>query len=180
VVEVRKEFSGGVAAVDTNAMGYNWDGTERDDVKFRRRRIRDLLRDYSVQLAYCGLALFELAGVLGQFSFQPDHEKPEFDHSFKVRRRATESASQEALSLCREGFLYIRHNDFEDVEVASRLHADHGFEMKDGITIVAALRKSCKVLLSEDMQDGRVVRDRKGFGGGRSLKIVNPFYNKAK
>lgn len=83
------------------------------------------------------------------------------------------------LELCKERFLHVVHKDFKDVEVASRLHADRGYEMKDAVILAAALRSSCKVLLSEDMQDGAIVQDRKGYGGGQTLRIVNPFFDKA-
>ena len=49
---------------------------------------------------------------------------------------------------------------------AQEIARDHGFGFYDALIVAAALGAGCNMLLSEDLQDGRV------FGATR---IVNPF-----
>ena len=49
---------------------------------------------------------------------------------------------------------------------ALNLHAETGYSFYDSLIIAAALEARCSVLYSEDLQDGRTIRE---------LKIVNPF-----
>jgi predicted nucleic acid-binding protein len=51
-------------------------------------------------------------------------------------------------------------------EAARILARDHGFAFYDALIVAAALEAGCDTLLSEDMQNGRVLGD---------LTIVNPF-----
>jgi predicted nucleic acid-binding protein len=51
-------------------------------------------------------------------------------------------------------------------EAARALARDHGFAFYDALIVAAALEAGCDTLLSEDMQNGRVVD---------GLTIVNPF-----
>ena len=51
-------------------------------------------------------------------------------------------------------------------QAARALARDHGLSFYDALIAAAALEAGCDTLLSEDMQDGHVVR---------GLTIVNPF-----
>ncbi len=50
---------------------------------------------------------------------------------------------------------------------ASRLRREYALSFWDSMVIACALTSNAKILYSEDMQDGLIVRD--------SLKIINPF-----
>lgn len=54
----------------------------------------------------------------------------------------------------------------EDILVAIDLHRLHQFSIWDALVIRAALNAGCRVLYSEDLQDGRRID---------GLEIVNPF-----
>ncbi len=54
----------------------------------------------------------------------------------------------------------------DDLLAAIDLHRDHQVSIWDALIVRAAQRSGCAVLLTEDLQDGRV------FEG---LKVVNPF-----
>jgi predicted nucleic acid-binding protein len=54
----------------------------------------------------------------------------------------------------------------EDLLAAVDLHRLHGFSIWDALVIRAALNAGCRVLYSEDLQDGRRID---------GLEIVNPF-----
>jgi predicted nucleic acid-binding protein len=54
----------------------------------------------------------------------------------------------------------------EDILAAIDLHRLHGFSIWDALVIRAALNAGCRVLYSEDLQDGRRIN---------GLKVVNPF-----
>lgn len=54
----------------------------------------------------------------------------------------------------------------QDVLAAIDLHRLHGFSIWDALVIRAALNAGCRVLYSEDLQDGRRIE---------GLEIVNPF-----
>ncbi len=54
----------------------------------------------------------------------------------------------------------------EDLMAAVDLHRLHGFSIWDALVIRAALKAGCRVLYSEDLQDGRRID---------GLEIVNPF-----
>jgi predicted nucleic acid-binding protein len=55
---------------------------------------------------------------------------------------------------------------FATHQAARALARDHGLSFYDALIAAAALEAGCDMLLSEDMQDGRVIL---------RLKIVNPF-----
>jgi predicted nucleic acid-binding protein len=55
----------------------------------------------------------------------------------------------------------------ETHEVGMALAEKYGFSTYDSMIVAAALLEGCDVLLSEDMQDGLLVRER--------LRITNPF-----
>ena len=59
--------------------------------------------------------------------------------------------------------LSIRH---DDILRAIDLHRLHGFSIWDALIVTMALKAKCRVLYSEDMQDGRVTD---------GLRIANPF-----
>ncbi|HEX9700007.1 MAG TPA: hypothetical protein VGD06_11160 [Acidobacteriota bacterium] len=54
----------------------------------------------------------------------------------------------------------------DDVVAAIDLHRLHGFSIWDALIVRAALISGCRVLYTEDMQDGRRID---------GLRIVNPF-----
>ncbi|HEX3554815.1 MAG TPA: PIN domain-containing protein [Thermoanaerobaculia bacterium] len=54
----------------------------------------------------------------------------------------------------------------EDLLTAVDLHRLHGFSIWDALVIRAALKAGCRVLYSEDLQDGRRID---------GLEVVNPF-----
>jgi predicted nucleic acid-binding protein len=54
----------------------------------------------------------------------------------------------------------------DDVLRAIDLHRLHGFSIWDALIVTMALEAQCRVLYSEDMQDGRVID---------GLRIANPF-----
>jgi predicted nucleic acid-binding protein len=56
--------------------------------------------------------------------------------------------------------------DLDDVLAAIDLHRLHGFSFWDALVLRAAKEASCIVLVSEDMQPGRVID---------GVRIVNPF-----
>jgi predicted nucleic acid-binding protein len=54
----------------------------------------------------------------------------------------------------------------EDVLAAIDLHRLHGFSFWDGLILRSAKQAGCRVLLSEDFQDGREID---------GVRVVNPF-----
>ncbi|HVG10937.1 MAG TPA: PIN domain-containing protein [Thermoanaerobaculia bacterium] len=54
----------------------------------------------------------------------------------------------------------------EDVLAAIDLHRLHGFAIWDALVIRAALNAGCRILYSEDLQEGRRIN---------GLEVVNPF-----
>lgn len=54
----------------------------------------------------------------------------------------------------------------DDILRAIDLHRLHGFSIWDALIVTMALKAQCRVLYSEDMQDGRVID---------GLRIANPF-----
>lgn len=56
--------------------------------------------------------------------------------------------------------------DLPDVLAATDLHIVHGIAFWDALIVAAAKRAGCRVLYSENLQDGRSVV---------GLEIVNPF-----
>lgn len=54
----------------------------------------------------------------------------------------------------------------EDVLAAIDLHRLHGFAIWDALVVRAALNAGCRILYSEDLQDGRRID---------GLEVVNPF-----
>ncbi len=54
----------------------------------------------------------------------------------------------------------------EDVLAAIDLHRLHGFSFWDGLILRSAKQAGCRVLLSEDFQDGREID---------GIRVVNPF-----
>jgi predicted nucleic acid-binding protein len=53
-----------------------------------------------------------------------------------------------------------------DILAAIDLHRLHGFSLWDALILRCAMQSGCSVLLTEDMQHGRVID---------GVKIVNPF-----
>ena len=64
------------------------------------------------------------------------------------------------------GRLEILSVAHDDVLRAIDLHRLHGFSIWDALIVTMALKAQCRVLYSEDMQDGRVID---------GLRIANPF-----
>ena len=77
-----------------------------------------------------------------------------------------------------EAALEVIHDRLPDVvPIAAQTHAaaialarDHGFAFYDALIVAAAIEAGCDTLLSEDMQDGRMIGGlaiRNPFGAGR-------------
>jgi predicted nucleic acid-binding protein len=64
------------------------------------------------------------------------------------------------------GRLEILSVAHDDVLRAIDLHRLHGFSIWDALIVTMALKAQCRVLYSEDMQDGRLID---------GLRIANPF-----
>jgi predicted nucleic acid-binding protein len=64
------------------------------------------------------------------------------------------------------GRLEILSIGHDDVLRAIDLHRLHGFSIWDALIVNMALKAQCRVLYTEDMQDGRVID---------GLRIANPF-----
>jgi len=74
---------------------------------------------------------------------------------------------EQALAAIRTLARAIHPIDLETHTDAIALAQRYGFSFYDALIVASALRARCKVLFSEDMQDGLVVGD--------GLKIANPF-----
>jgi predicted nucleic acid-binding protein len=64
------------------------------------------------------------------------------------------------------GRLEILSISHDDVLRAIDLHRLHGFSIWDALIVTMALKSQCRVLYSEDMQDGRAID---------GLRVANPF-----
>jgi len=77
----------------------------------------------------------------------------------------TKAEARDVLLAWRDAFPAIETAP-ETVLLAADLAADHGFGIWDSVMLAAASQSGCRLLLSEDMQDGFT------WGG---VTIVNPF-----
>ena len=61
----------------------------------------------------------------------------------------------------------VVNEEIELIFAAFEIHERYKISLYDGLIVAAAMKSKCKVLFSEDMQDGLVIDE--------ALKIVNPF-----
>ena len=61
----------------------------------------------------------------------------------------------------------VVNEEVEFILTAFDIHKRYQFSFYDSLVVATALASNCKILLSEDMNDGQVIED--------TLKIVNPF-----
>ena len=91
----------------------------------------------------------------------------EFANVARRKLRMTWREVRDALAAIRIVCRPIVPIDIDTHAEALRLAELHGFSIFDALTIAAALRAGCDVLLSEDMQHGMLIDGR--------LRVVNPF-----
>lgn len=130
--------------VDTNVLFY----AEDLDAGSKRTRAQELLRE----LAASRNAVLSLQ-VLREF-FATSRSKLGLDAD-EAKRRTQTYARLEVVDL-----------SLEDLFSAIDLHRLHQLSIWDALIVRAALVSRCRVLYSEDMQDGRRIDD---------LEIRNPF-----
>lgn len=132
-------------AIDTNVIGY----VEGLDDVGRQRRAKDLLaRLEPRQLVFSVQAAAEL-------------------HRLLMRRQRIGPAAATAAVRAWQSKLPIHPPTTATVmDFALVLAADHSFQIFDAIILAASAEAGCRVLLSEDMQDGFV---------WRGVTVVNPF-----
>ncbi|MBW8876833.1 MAG: PIN domain-containing protein [Acidobacteria bacterium] len=130
--------------VDTNVFIY----ADDDDAGPKRDQARELIRE----------VMSSRAGVL---SLQVLQEY--FSIATKKLGISAASARQRIEWLSRWDVVIL---GVEDVLAAVDLHRLHGFSIWDALVIRAALNGGCRVLYSEDLQDGRRIE---------GLEVVNPF-----
>ncbi len=130
--------------VDTNVLVYADDGDAGAKRNRARELIRELLRDKS-----------------GALSLQVLQEY------FSV---ATRKLGISAEGARRRVALFSRfdvvHLEVPDLLAAIDLHRLHGISIWDTLILRAALKGGCRILYSEDLQDGRLLD---------GLEVVNPF-----
>jgi len=61
----------------------------------------------------------------------------------------------------------IVEEDLQLIRKAFKIHKTYGYSYYDSLIISAALKADCKILLSEDMQNGQVIEG--------TLTVINPF-----
>jgi predicted nucleic acid-binding protein len=91
----------------------------------------------------------------------------EFTNVAKRKLGMTWAEVRDALSAIRTICRTIVPIDVETHDDALRIAERYGYAFFDALMIASALRADCRILWSEDMQDGLVVDQR--------LRIVNPF-----
>jgi predicted nucleic acid-binding protein len=130
--------------VDSNVLAYSDD----EGSSLKRDRARELLRE----------VIRSKAGVL---SLQVLQEY--FSVSTKKLGLSADDARQRIELFSQLDIVIL---GFPDLLAAIDLHRLHQFSIWDALVIRAALNGGCRILYSEDLQDGRRI-------GG--LEIVNPF-----
>ncbi len=130
--------------VDTNVFIY----ADDDSAGPKRDQARELIREI----------MSSRAGVL---SLQVLQEY--FSAATKKLRIPAADARQRIEWLSRLDVVIL---GVEDLLAAVDLHRLHGFSIWDALVIRAALKAGCRVLYSEDLQDGRRID---------GLEVVNPF-----
>jgi predicted nucleic acid-binding protein len=130
--------------VDTNVLVYSDD----ENASLKRDRARELLRE--VILSKTGVLSLQ---VLQEY-FSISTRKLGF--SAEDARQRIEIFSQ----------LDVVILGVQDLLAAIDLHRLHQFSIWDALVIRAALNAGCRILYSEDLQDGRRIS---------GLEVVNPF-----
>ncbi len=137
----------GLFFLDTNIFVYTFDSTAPEKRQIAQQLVRGALRTKRGVIS---------AQVMQEFLNVASH---------KFRRPMTVSDSRDYLQtvllpLCQHypsGTFYER---------ALLIKAETGYSFYDSLVVTAAIESRCTTLLSEDMQDGRVIRE---------LTIINPF-----
>ena len=131
-------------AVDTNILIYAQGGNDPE----RQRIALDVLEALSEKSVLVPVqVLGELFNVLTR------------------KARWSKAAARDAVLAWRDSFSPI-DTSFSTLAAAADLSVDHGFSIWDAVILAAAADAGCRLLLSEDMQDGFV---------WRGLTITNPF-----
>jgi predicted nucleic acid-binding protein len=130
--------------VDSNVLAYSDD----EGSSLKRDRARELLREV-------------IRSKTGVLSLQVLQEY--FSVSTKKLGLSADDARQRVELFSQLDIVIL---GFPDLLAAIDLHRLHQFSIWDALVIRAALNGGCRILYSEDLQDGRRI-------GG--LEIVNPF-----
>lgn len=89
----------------------------------------------------------------------------EFYHAATRRRRMPIDEAEALVAGWREAF-QVTAADESDLETAMRTVREHGLSFWDAMLCATVRQAGCRILFSEDLQDGRRLSD---------LTIVNPF-----
>ncbi|WP_375461638.1 PIN domain-containing protein [uncultured Enterovirga sp.] len=133
-----------MVAVDTNILVYAESLGEVQKQDTARRVLRRVRR---ADLVMPAQVLAELFRVL------------------RAKAKLPAAESRERLAIW-EGFALVAPTATTTIESALDLASEHDFQIFDAIILAASAEAGCRMLLSEDMQDGFV---------WRGVTIVNPF-----
>lgn len=129
---------------DTNILVY----ADDNDVPVKQRRARDLVAEHR----RTGTGVVSLQ-VLQEY-FVTVTRKLQVDP--RLARRKVELIAE----------FDVAAPEITDILAAIDLHRLHGFSFWDGLILRAAKQSGCRVLLSEDFQEGREID---------GIHVVNPF-----
>jgi predicted nucleic acid-binding protein len=129
---------------DTNILVY----ADDNDVPVKQRRARDLVAEHR----RTGTGVVSLQ-VLQEY-FVTVTRKLQVDP--RLARRKVELIAE----------FDVAAPEITDILAAIDLHRLHGFSFWDGLILRAAKQSGCRVLLSEDFQEGREID---------GIRVVNPF-----
>lgn len=90
----------------------------------------------------------------------------EFTNLARKKCKREWSDIENAVAIIRQQFPDIRPLTAETHAAALRIARDHSFSFYDALIVAAAVEANCDTLVSEDMQNGRMIE---------GLTIVNPF-----
>lgn len=128
--------------IDTNILVYCY----TDDEPVKQKKALDIANDSDTFIST--QVLTELSNTLKK--------------KFKLDWKAVENVISEVSS---DFNVYV--NKPATIERACRVADKYKYSFYDSLIIAAALSSNCKILYSEDMQDGQIIEN--------SLTIVNPF-----
>ena len=133
--------------LDTNVLIYSFDSDARAKRERSRALIGAALQDHSAVISY--QVIQEFLNVATRKFASP-----------RTGGQASDYLSAVLLPLCTvwpSRGLYV---------TALNIREESGFSFYDSLIVAGAIETSCKRLLTEDLQDGQVVR---------GIEIVNPF-----
>ncbi len=81
---------------------------------------------------------------------------------FKLTAPEVEQHAKNLISLCQVTLIHP-----STIELALKISSRHQYSFYDSLVLASALETDCRILYSEDLQDGQVIEGK--------LKIVNPF-----